>query len=540
MREINFCLMIVDVSKKKTEPREYKISVNNTTYYKPYQSVKGVESMNDVKIYFSDFFDVSEDVIEAYGAVNISLINDLPLFIDPFLLFNSEDEQLREIHDEMISYLKFLQIKSEETKEPSVGMLNAWYRFSEVKQTWLGFSLYGNAGRGLGRDFANGLHSGLGSIFKSFGRETITKAPHMEKLCLISPNVGRDKISDFTTNFAKKYLLEYTEQFAREYLDPPLCKEFMVSKVFFNYETTTWVPQKYYLPCYEDDYVLLTPKCMLTRDDTFINRSDMLQNLQTIAPSVDDETLRFELDHYLSGILGVDDRKPTKAEKDRAAEILIRTHPELIDYYVKYKEDHEEEATSVSKEQVSEVEMLFQKQLGELVELLKNKTQFYSVIPDAHEESLNRVRYLKHVIEDQDGYRLFYIKGKPVRRESDLQVMYRLVWFGTQLDVNREVNNGRGPADYKVSYGKKNSTLVEFKLASNSKLKQNLEKQVDIYKAAAETERAIKVILYFTDSEYEKVMKVLNDLGITGCPDVVLIDARDDNKPSASNAKIEN
>ena len=495
--------------------------------------------MNDVKIYFSDFFNVPEDVIESYGAVNISLINDLPLFIDPFLLFNSEDENLRAIHDEMISYLKFLQIQSEEIKEPPVGMLKAWYLFSEVKQTWLGFSHDGNAGRGLGNDFAYSLHSGLGSIFRSFGKETITKATHMEKLCLISSNVGRDKISDFTTNFAKKYLLAYTEKFAREYLDSSQCKDFMIPKVYFNYETKTWVPQKHYLPCFEDDYVLLTPKCILTRDDTFINRSDMLRNLQTIAPSVDDETLRFELDHYLSGILGVGDKKLTKTDKDRAAEILIQTHPEIIDYYVKYKEDHEEEATSVSKEQVSEVKMLFQTQLTELVDLLKNRTHFYDVVPDAHDESLRRVMYLKHVIEDQDGYRIFYVKGKPVKRESDLQVMYRLVWYGTTLDVNREVNNGRGPVDYKISYGKENSTLIEFKLASNSKLKQNLEKQVDVYKAASETNRAIKVILYFTDVEYEKVMKVLNDLGINGCPDIVLIDARNDNKPSASNVKSE-
>ncbi|MBQ7555353.1 hypothetical protein IJS98_02725 [bacterium] len=492
---------------------------------------------NGVNIYFSDFFDISEDVIEAYGAVNISLINDLPLFIDPFLLFNSEDEQLRAIHDEMISYLKFLQIQSEGNKEPTAGMLKAWYLFSEVKQTWLGFSLDGHAGRGLGRDFAYGLHRGLGSIFKSFGKETITKAPHMEKLCLISSNVGRDKISDFTTNFAKKYLLTYTEKFARENLDPSQCKDLTIPKVYFNYETRTWVPQKYYLPYFENDYVLLTPKCILTRDDTFINRSDMLRNLQTIAPSVDDETLRFELDQYLSSILGTGDKYPTKTEKDRAAEILLLKHPELIDYYVKYKEDHEKEATSVSKEQVSEVELMFQTQLTGLVDLLKNKTGFYETVPDAHEESLRRVKYLKQVIEDQDGYRFFYVNGKPVKRESDLQVMFRLTWYGTPLDVNREVNNGRGPVDYKISYGKKNSTLVEFKLASNSKLKQNLEKQVDVYKTASETDRAIKAILYFTDAEYEKVTKVLNDLNIIGCPDVILIDARNNNKPSASNVR---
>ena len=38
--------------------------------------------LGDIKVYFSDYFDIEEDVIESYGAVNISLINDLPLFID--------------------------------------------------------------------------------------------------------------------------------------------------------------------------------------------------------------------------------------------------------------------------------------------------------------------------------------------------------------------------------------------------------------------------------------------------------------------------
>ena len=81
--------------------------------------------------------------------------------------------------------------------------------------------------------------------------------------------------------------------------------------------------------------------------------------------------------------------------------------------------------------------------------------------------------------------------------------------------------------------------LAEFKLASNTKLKQNLAKQVDVYKAASDTKRAIKVIMYFSDDEYEKLTKILNDLGIAGCPDVVLIDARND-KVSASNVKMEN
>ena len=121
---------------------------------------------------------------------------------------------------------------------------------------------------------------------------------------------------------------------------------------------------------------------------------------------------------------------------------------------------------------------------------------------------------------------------------EDGAIFIRLVWYGSPLDVNREVNNGRGPVDYKISYGSKISTLVEFKLASNSKLKQNLAKQVDVYKAASNTERAIKVILFFSEAEEKKILDILNELNLAGNDDIVLIDARNDNKPSASNVKL--
>lgn len=34
-------------------------------------------------------------------------------------------------------------------------------------------------------------------------------------------------------------------------------------------------------------------------------------------------------------------------------------------------------------------------------------------------------------IEDNDGYRVFYIDGKPIKRESDLHTMFRLTWYAT-------------------------------------------------------------------------------------------------------------
>lgn len=493
--------------------------------------------MDGLQMYFSDFFGVDQDIVEEYGAVNVSLINDMPLFIDPFLLFNSDKEEYQEIHREIIQYLLFLREQAELYPKPNLGMISAWYRFPEIKQTWLGFSLDGNAGRGLGIKFALNLHKGLQTIFHDFGSETITKSSHLEKLCLISPLVGKDKISDFTTNFSKKYLLEYTAKFASEYLEKKQCKEFAIPKVSFSYKTRTWQVERYTLPCYDSNYVLLTPRDLLTRDDTFINRDDMIHSLQSIAPSIEDTALRFQLNTYFTEVLAKKKKEMTQADKDRAATTLIFEHPELIDHYIRYKEEHEEQATSISQQVVQEVRQLFNVQLQELANLLQSNTPFYTTPANSYNEAYKRVQYLKTVIEDMDGYRIFYVGGKPLRRESDLQIMYRLVWFASEMDVNREVNNGRGPVDYKVSFGSKNASLVEFKLASNSKLKQNLANQVEIYKKANCTDRAIKVIMYFTDSEHEKLMKALNELGLQGCKDIVIIDATD-NKPSASNVRL--
>lgn len=115
--------------------------------------------------------------------------------------------------------------------------------------------------------------------------------------------------------------------------------------------------------------------------------------------------------------------------------------------------------------------------------------------------------------------------------------MFRLTWCAAAFDVNAEVDNGRGPVDYKISMGKANAGLVEFKLASNTSLEKNLRNQVAIYEEASNTNRSLKVILYFSDSELDKVLRILNNLGLVRNPNIILIDANCDNKPSASKAK---
>jgi hypothetical protein len=144
--------------------------------------------------------------------------------------------------------------------------------------------------------------------------------------------------------------------------------------------------------------------------------------------------------------------------------------------------------------------------------------------------------YLKNFIEYQDGYKLFYQDGNPIRREKDIQLLFKLTWCGTISDVSKEIGDGRGISDYKISRGFLDKTIVEFKLASNSSLGRNLEIQAEIYKRASDAEHSLKVIIFFTSTEHRRVLRILKDLGLDTNPSIILIDARKDNKPSASKA----
>ncbi|RYC67557.1 hypothetical protein [Spirosoma sordidisoli] len=490
-----------------------------------------------MKIYFTDFFNVDPLVLEEYGAFNISLINDLPLFIDPFLLFGSKKDEYQGLHNGIIEYLTFLKSKAE-AGVSNISQIKSWYLFSEVKQNWFGYSMVGNGGSGLGEKFGRAMSSTMHIVFDDLGKERITQSSHLEKVGLFEIGVGKDNISDFTTNLTKEYLLEYTEKFALEHIDESLLKKINVDKVYFDYRLERWMPKEYTLPYLFKDFVILTPKDILTKDDNWINANDLRGDFISICNAIPNDQLRHEIFNYFQHKLP----RPPKNKQNSQKEISLAVHetikqfPEIIKYYIQKKEENKEGAKNISQQRVEEIETIFIFQITQLVEKLLSDSEFYKIRPDtSYEEALKRVEYLKDIIENKDGYRLFYIDQKPIKREEDLQIIYRLTWFASNYDVNREVNNGRGPVDYAVSKGAKNKTLIEFKLASNSKLKQNLEKQVEIYEKANNTQNSIKVILYFDSGEFEKVSKILKELKIDDKPNIVLIDAG--RKISASNAK---
>lgn len=488
--------------------------------------------------FFSDHFQVEPAKLESAGVVNVSLVADLPLFVDPFLLFNSKKPEYNALHNGIIQYLLFLKDKAAAgVIDPA--LLKSWYCFPEVKQTWLGFSKLGNAGSGLGMDFARALHRNLHSLFANFGREQITKGTHLEKVCLVRDKVGRDNISDFTTNLIKYHLCTLTEAFAKKHLQADQLRRVSVANVEFSYESERWMPRNFDLPWTGGDYVLLCPKDMLTKDNTWINREDLTSQFEDIPDAIPDDQLRAQINNYFEKALDrAPKREPTKAERESAALATIRQFPELIDWYIRYKEEHGDEAIDVSKLRLQLVEDFMIKGAQQLVRTL-GATDFYKdqtkELGSSYEEAHRRLAFFKHTIENS-GYRQFYIDGKPIQREDDVQRLFRYVWFDSSYTISPEVNHGRGPADFEVCKGSANKTIVEMKLAKNSQLKKNLQHQAEIYQHAANAGNAIKVIIYFSYSELQRVQTVLKDLKLAGNRDIVLIDARNDNKPSGSKA----
>lgn len=498
---------------------------------------------------FSDVFNVSPEIITDYGAVDISLICDLPLFVDPLLIFNSDKSEYHKLHEEIIRYFHFLAVKAQ--GKLTDHEVKTWFSFNEIKQNWLGYSLEGNDGLALGKKFSDFLANNIKFALENNG---ISQDQHIEKIMLLYEGSGKDKISDLTVNLIKSYLLDYTETFSLQYINQEFLRKIPVDKAYFNYDTESFVSKEYTLPCFRDsrgkyDFVLLTPYDILREDEPSINRKNYFQNHERIRSSIDNDVLKVQVDNYIWEAVAryekkqqenkkkINERTVRKIEMEAFLEVT-KEYPELYDYYVKLRESDTNEIKMTSLAELT-------KQLKKIVENSKQiiKTfheNEYTIIDglSAQEEAINRLKFFKHIIEDCDAYRNFYVNGECIALENDLQRMFKLVWYGTNFKADFETNNGRGPADVIISKGQRDQCIIEFKLASNTQLAHVFE-QVSIYEKANNTEGSLIVIFYFTQQQLDKTLRILKELGheYKIGESVFLIDCRNDNKPSASKVR---
>ncbi len=505
-----------------------------------------------VKLTFSDYFNIPKETLKQEGYFDISLASDLPVFIDPFHLFYSKKLAYKKLHEDIIKYLIFLKETSKNNgNKLSNGMIEEYYSFHEVEQTWLGFSVKDNKGHGLGKKFAKALNANFNAMFDDFG--VGISSHHLEKLTLVSDNVGKDTISDFTTNLILGYLAKETEKFTLKHIEEKQRQKFAVEKAEFDYEDKTWTSKVFTLPIFNQDFVLLTPIDLLTKDETWINKNELLDKFSEIPYSISNQALREKLSRYFQSRIITN--SPSKIDKKTGKEVInitqkskrisaketITEFPEAIDYYIKKKEENGEQAIKGGLEKVAETRQFVEEQFRDFATLVESHGGLSTKRPSSFEESLKASLYFKECVELHDGYKNLYYKdsvsGLIPHDEPSIQRLYWFVWNGNSSDLNKEVSNGLGTVDYTASNGKKDKTLIEFKLASSGSLKDNLKNQLEKYKEVNKTKKGIWIIIFFTADEEFKLKTILRELEMDKVEGIILVDARLDNKITASKIK---
>jgi hypothetical protein len=165
-----------------------------------------------------------------------------------------------------------------------------------------------------------------------------------------------------------------------------------VPKVKFNYQTRSWTRQIFELPFISGDYLLLTPKDILTKDEAWINRPDLIDRFVDIADALPDSVLRAQVNDYLARVLP-DDPEATKEEIREAITSVIERFPHVLDYYIRDKEDHGDEAVSVSASRVKVVQARFVEHVREFVSVYLDPGGFYKLPANTYEEAKARLMF---------------------------------------------------------------------------------------------------------------------------------------------------
>lgn len=237
---------------------------------------------------------------------------DLPLCIDPFLLFKSQREGLRNAHQLLLSLFEDAFAAFRRGDQARVERLIS---FPEVQEIRFGYAQGSTRG------------SGVGEVLSRLLIDTLRASPalldrgirHAEELQLFSIGIAEDRVSDMAANVMKQFLVSYTQAQSGLW-GLPLSEGVPLQNVW-DVKQHEWIDQYVSLPVDPQTGIpiLLVPRWVVRRLP-WINYPDFL---------------RMDLAPFLRSRLGGSVRRPPPKAQ---AVAVTRTHVDLVDSYVRKKE----------------------------------------------------------------------------------------------------------------------------------------------------------------------------------------------------------
>jgi hypothetical protein len=184
--------------------------------------------------------------------VDVELSTDTPLYVDPYAIQIRHDEWSGKCGDHIRSY--FSQLLDVLRKGDDARATHLLSHLHEPNETFLGVSSGAPSGRGVGDYKATMLADALVRS-KAFKTGLLTDISEAE---LFIHGVGRDTISDLTTNIIRGLLAEYTYEQCQLHGIATRAVQFIGPA--WNVNTGDWESTAYQLPVHNRRPVLLVPK----------------------------------------------------------------------------------------------------------------------------------------------------------------------------------------------------------------------------------------------------------------------------------------
>lgn len=395
---------------------------------------------------------------------DLILDNDTKIWVDPFLIFQEGSEQWKGAHDELIAHFdRCFHLIAEGNRNPvSVPYRKALslLTFPEPREFCLGYTEDGTRGSGGGKVYARLIASAMVEAIV----HGLTDLRHFEELGILNEGIGPDRISDLTCNVLRSRFINYTKQVVARHGLPTRYKN--IPYASYNPMRVNWRTEGHDLPfnTYNNKPILLVPARFL-KELPFLNADEWWENYEA-------EQLRLDVNYEVMG----------KVNKTTIVE-AARRNPESVHSWVQMRETQPATPYNLAQDKKGVYQWdSTTRAYVQLHPLILNPPNDEKSFFDVIELVINE---FKLFIEDQGGWRLLWNDDGSEKPEEAAQLLFmgiaRNHCKANNIVVDREVELGRGPVDFKFSNGYTRRAQLEIKKLHSGKFWSGLEHQLPSY-----------------------------------------------------------
>jgi hypothetical protein len=416
---------------------------------------------------------------------------DTKLFVDPFMVFQEDTGFWAGAHDAIIGHFDraFALIAEGNLNPESIAYRKAVdiLTFREPRELCLGYSAAGTQGAGSGTGYAALMAGAIADAI----RRGLQHPRHFEELGVMNEGIGADRISDITSTVLKPRLIAYTQQVgALHRLAPSL---HMIFAAGFDQQRQRWQSRE--VP------VLTNP---VTGGPLLLVPQRFLRKLPVLNPDdwwndYENRKLREDVNYEVLG----------KVNKAKIIAIA-RAEPHAVRHWTLEKERQ----TAPSYDLLKDPSGLYQWHQAAATFVSAHPLTLTPPTDDASFRAVIAVvlEQYRLFVEDQGGWRLLWNDstlhaGRKDKAEEAAQLLFmgiaRNYCKANNVSIDREVDLGRGPVDFKFSNGYRNRAHLEIKKLHNGKFWNGLHDQLPAYMKGDEVKVGWFVALRYRSSKAE-------------------------------------